>query len=61
MRALVRTISHDLKSDVNPDGFMAKAKVMGANALLGQFTTTNGFDRVLKDLKIDKVNASTMS
>eukprot|EP00128_Syssomonas_multiformis_P017407 Colp12_sorted_trinity150504_noHs@30876 len=35
--------------------FIEKAKAMGANALLGMFTSKGGFDSCLRNMKIDKI------
>src|SRR5579883_3078717 len=36
--------------------FIERAKIHGANALLGYFTSTNGFDACIKGLKVDKID-----
>jgi len=44
-----------LVNDTNNLSFIDKAKAKGANAILGLFTTTSGFDSCMKGLRVEKI------
>ena len=47
--------SHTEGESAAPPSFIERAKVSGANALLGQFTSGGGFDRSVSGLTIDRI------
>lgn len=56
--AMARHFSNDLGAS-KPMSFIEKAKLLGANAILGAMTHQGGFDSALQGMNIDRIDNGT--